>query len=122
MNILSWGDEEFDNEDNVRIDRFKERLYRVFKKGKDNWDQDDLFLLNAVSDVMHLSMKETTEDTFHCVFIIPSEWEEITEVLLRPLFVQADLILKDDRKDRLLFCSQLESICYSLQNPDTGDF
>ncbi|KAG2237166.1 hypothetical protein INT48_004668 [Thamnidium elegans] len=134
MNVLSWGDEDFesDSENDVHIDKFKERLYQVFKKGEDNWNQDDMFLLKAVSDFMRLLMKELIEESderikdveeLHHIFIIPSEWEEeMREVLLRPLFVQADLISKDDHKDRLLFCSELECICYSMKDLNEDGF
>ncbi|KAI9263515.1 hypothetical protein EDC94DRAFT_606987 [Helicostylum pulchrum] len=151
-NILSWGDRSFeyfksddedfesdfedDYEDGVQIDRFKERLYQVFKKDKDTWSEEDLFLLKAVSDFLRLLMEGLIEEsrelresggyeeydeafkdveTLHYIFVVPSEWEEeIREVLLRPMLVQADLISKNDHKDRLLFCSELESICYYL--------
>ncbi|KAG2233278.1 hypothetical protein INT48_001590, partial [Thamnidium elegans] len=85
-------------------------------------------LLKAVSDFLRLLMKELVEVSYekikdaeelHRIFIIPSEWEkEMREVLFRPLFVQADLISKDDHKDRLLFCSELEYICYGLMDVD----
>ncbi|KAI8087250.1 hypothetical protein BDF21DRAFT_460900 [Thamnidium elegans] len=126
-NSLTYGDEDFksDNEGDVYINKFKEQLYQVFKKNRDKWEQDDLFLLKAVSDFMHLLTKELIEEsdevikdteTLHSVFFIPSEWEEeIREVLLRPLFVQADLITEDDHKDRFLFCSDLEYLCYCMQ-------
>lgn len=128
MNILSWGDKCFKSgiKDNVRVDRFLEQLYQVFKKDKDNWNQDDIFLLKAVSDFMRLSMKELIEksddaETLHFIFAIPSEWEEeIREDLLRPLFIQANLLSKDDHKDRLLFCSEIESICYRIIDPGSG--
>ncbi|KAI9258417.1 hypothetical protein EDC94DRAFT_613720 [Helicostylum pulchrum] len=52
-------------------------------------------------------------DALHYVFVVPSEWEEeIREVLIRPIFVQANLISKDDHKDRLLFCTDVESTYY----------
>ncbi|KAI8087299.1 hypothetical protein BDF21DRAFT_226510 [Thamnidium elegans] len=111
MNVLSWGDEDFesDSENDVHIDKFKERLYQVFKKVKELIEEAD----ERIKDVEEL----------HHIFIIPSEWEEeMREVLLRPLFVQADLISKDDHKDRLLFCSELECICYSLMDEDDSIF
>ncbi|KAG2237963.1 hypothetical protein INT48_002524 [Thamnidium elegans] len=125
-NILSWGDDQFacDNKDNIRIDRFLEKLYQLYKTDKESWSQDNLFLLKTVSNFMHLSVKELREyldeeikdkDLLHYIFVIPSEWEEeIREVLLRPMFVQAGLISKDDHKDRLLFCSDLESLFYLI--------
>ncbi|GAA5798352.1 hypothetical protein HPULCUR_003754 [Helicostylum pulchrum] len=115
----------FDYEDVVEIDLCQEKIYRLFKKGKDSWNKDDLFLFQAVSDFLHLSVKglmnkqdETLKrpedtDALHYVFVVPSEWEEeIREVLIRPIFVQANLISKDDHKDRLLFCTDVESTYY----------
>lgn len=55
------------------------------------------------------------EDTgaLHYVFVVPSEWEEeIRQLFIRPIFILANLISKDDHKDRLLFCSDVESIFY----------
>lgn len=132
MNVLHWGYQSFENnkEDTVKIDVSRERLYELFKKGKDRWDQDDLFLLTAVSTFIRLSVEEIiknpeekikTYDALHYVFVVPSEWEEeIREVLIRLIFVQANLISNDDYQDRLLFCSDVESICYYLSNPNRG--
>ncbi|KAI8065964.1 hypothetical protein BDF21DRAFT_114766 [Thamnidium elegans] len=125
-NILSWGDRNFDISDRnfVTIDRFMDRLYHIFKKNRDSWDQDDLFLIQAVSDFMRLLVENMIKESegkmkdahkLHYVFVVPSEWEEeIRQVLIRPIFVQANLIAKDDHNDRLLFCSDLEAICYFI--------
>lgn len=49
----------------------------------------------------------------HYVFVVPTEWEEeIRQLFIRPIFILANLISKDDHKDRLLFCSDVESIFY----------
>ncbi|KAI8047265.1 hypothetical protein BDF21DRAFT_457378, partial [Thamnidium elegans] len=126
--VFPWGDQSVDDngEDTVQIDVSREKLYQLFKKGKDSWDQDDLFTLTAVSDFIRLSVEELIKDSkeeikdrgaLHYVLLVPSEWEEeIREVLFRPIFVQANLISKDDHQDRLLFCSDVESIYYSLSN------
>ncbi|KAG2230313.1 hypothetical protein INT48_002738, partial [Thamnidium elegans] len=131
LNVLSYGEQTSsaynrNNKDTVLVDRFMERLHQLFKKDKNSWDQDDLFSLKAISDFIRLVVKKLMNilneesdgiNVFHYVFILPSDWEEeIKEVLIRPLFVQANLILKDDHKDRLLFCSDIESICYRLTN------
>ncbi|KAG2233260.1 hypothetical protein INT48_001709 [Thamnidium elegans] len=133
-NVLSWGYRSIDGneEDTVRIDVSREKLYQLFKKDKDSWDQDDLFLLTAVSDFIRLSVEELIKDSkgeikdngaLHYVLLVPSEWEEeIREVLIRPIFVQANLISKDDHQDRLLFCSDIESIYYSLSDPENVYF
>ncbi|KAG2233241.1 hypothetical protein INT48_001690 [Thamnidium elegans] len=125
-NVLSWGDQSADyyEEDTVQIDVSRERLYQLFKKGKDSWDHDDLFTLTAVSDFIRLFVEELIEDlegeikdgdALHYVLVVPSEWEEeIREVLIRPIFVRANLISKDDHQDRLLFCSDIESAYYYL--------
>ncbi|KAI8067200.1 hypothetical protein BDF21DRAFT_496137 [Thamnidium elegans] len=129
-NVLSWGNQSVDDneEDTVQIDVSREKLYQLFEKGKDSWDQDDLFTLTAVSDFIRLSvealikkLKGEIKDSgaLHYVFVVPSEWEgEIREVLIRPIFVQANLISKDDHQDRILFCSDIESIYYSLSDPE----
>ncbi|KAI8067207.1 hypothetical protein BDF21DRAFT_111132 [Thamnidium elegans] len=133
-NVLSWGDESVDNneQDTVQIDVSIEKLHQIFKKGKDSWDQDDLFTLTAVSDFIRLSvealikkLKGVIKDSgaLHYVLLVPSEWEEeIREVLIRPIFVQANLISKDDHQDRLLFCSEIESAYYYLSDPKNNCF
>lgn len=107
---------------------YEERIYQLFKKSKDSKDQEDIFLLTAVSDLIRLFveelMKESKEkikdnDALHYVFIVPSEWEEeVREVCIRPIFVQANLISEDDHQDRLLFCSDIESVYYALTDPN----
>ncbi|KAI8078354.1 hypothetical protein BDF21DRAFT_420353 [Thamnidium elegans] len=62
-------------------------------------------------------------DAFHYVLVVPSEWDEdIREVLLRPMFVQSNLISQDDHKDRLVFYSDVESICCSIEDTFNGGF
>ncbi|GAA5811577.1 hypothetical protein MFLAVUS_005016 [Mucor flavus] len=129
--VLSWGEKyNHENEDTVQIDISGERLYRLFKKGKDSWNPDDLFLFKAVSDFISLFVKQSmanTEpirdtDAFHYVFAVPSEWEEeIREVLIRPIFVQANVISENVHKYRLLFCTDIESICYYLTQYQIDD-
>ncbi|KAI8047196.1 hypothetical protein BDF21DRAFT_210873 [Thamnidium elegans] len=126
---MTWGGQSVRNnkQDTVRIDVSREKLYQLFEKGKDSWDQDDIFMLTAVSDFIRLSIKELIKrlegeikdsGALHYVLVVPSEWEEeIREVLIRPIFVQANLISKDDHQDRLLFCSDVESIYYYLSDP-----
>ncbi|KAI8047204.1 hypothetical protein BDF21DRAFT_211027 [Thamnidium elegans] len=125
-NVLSWGDQsvEDNGEDTIQIDVSREKLYQLFEKDKDNWDQDDLFTLTAASDFFRLCVEKLIEDSkgeikdsgaLHYVLVVPSEWEEeIREVLIRPIFVQANLISKDNHPDRLLFCSDIESAYYFL--------
>ncbi|KAG2232454.1 hypothetical protein INT48_005171 [Thamnidium elegans] len=132
-NVLSWGDQNVDDnkQDTVQIDVSREKLYQLFNKGKDSWDQDDLFTLKAVSDFIRLLIEKLIKDSreikesgaFHYVFVVPLEWEEeIREVLIRPIFVQANLISKDDHQDRLLFCSEIESAYYYLSDPKNNCF
>ncbi|GAA5808513.1 hypothetical protein MFLAVUS_001904 [Mucor flavus] len=124
--VLSFG-KKYDNEDEdtLLIDVSGKKLYQLFKKGEDSWNEDDRFLFKAISDYINLYVEsllqdrnrtlKQVEDTeeLHYLFVVPSEWEEeIREVLIRPLFVRANLISKDDHKDRLLFCTDLESIYY----------
>ncbi|GAA5812910.1 hypothetical protein MFLAVUS_006371 [Mucor flavus] len=112
-------------EDNTVIENFYDRLYNLFKKKKANWDEEDIFLMKAVSDYLPLAVKNTMEkneleiesfDLFHYAFIVPSEWEEeMREDIIRPIFVQSGLISNEDHQDRLLFFSDIESVCYGLQ-------
>ncbi|KAI9273790.1 hypothetical protein EDC94DRAFT_689813 [Helicostylum pulchrum] len=132
--VLSWG-RKYDNEDEntMQIDMSGERLYRLFAKDKDSWDQDDLFFFKAVSDFIGLSVEKLMEEhknakkikdtsALHYVFVAPSVWEEeIREVLIRPLFVQANLISKDDHQDRLLFCTDVESTYYYITQYQGND-
>ncbi|GAA5815424.1 hypothetical protein MFLAVUS_008932 [Mucor flavus] len=93
---------------------------------KETWDGEDDFLTKAVSDYLPLAVKNTMEkneleiesfDLFHYAFIVPSEWEEdIRDDLIRPIFVRSGLISNEDHQDRLLFFSDIESICYGLKD------
>ncbi|GAA5808555.1 hypothetical protein MFLAVUS_001946 [Mucor flavus] len=132
--VLSWGECYNENKDTLQIDVSGEKLYQLFKKGEDNWNVDDRFLFKAVSDFINLTVKKLLEkenssfkrikgtDRLHYVFVVPSEWkEEIREVLIRPIFVQANLISKDDHQDRLLFCTDVESIYYYIAQKQPND-
>jgi hypothetical protein len=120
--VKSWGNRDVKKGNGVKIDRFTTVLYQLFEKGKENWDKDDLFSIKAISDFMRLSIKELMKESsqeikdtgaLHYMFIVSSEWEEeVREVIIRPIFVQADLISIHDHSDRLLFCSDLESFYY----------
>ncbi|GAA5801998.1 hypothetical protein HPULCUR_007458 [Helicostylum pulchrum] len=126
--VLSWGRKrDKEDEDTVQIDISGRRLYRLFKKDKGSWNQDDIFSFKAASDYISLSvgrllgkknkrLKEVNDiDALHYVFVVPSEWEEeIREVLIRPIFVRANLISKNDHQDRLLFCTDVESTYYNI--------
>ncbi|GAA5815466.1 hypothetical protein MFLAVUS_008978 [Mucor flavus] len=112
-------------EDNVLIDNFCDGLYSLFKKDKKAWDDEDKFLMKAVSDYLPRAIKKAMRETklniesfdlFHYAFIVPSEWEEeMREDIIRPIFVQSGLISNEDHKDRLLFFSDIESLCYGLK-------
>ncbi|GAA5812783.1 hypothetical protein MFLAVUS_006241 [Mucor flavus] len=116
------------------IDNFRVGLYSLFKKNKTSWDEEDEFLMKAVSDYLPLAVKNIAEisgseiesfDLFHYVFIVPSEWEEeMREDIIRPIFVQSGLISNEDHQDRLLFFSDIEFICYGLkdENDQTYSF
>ncbi|KAG2232835.1 hypothetical protein INT48_005703 [Thamnidium elegans] len=133
-NVLNWGYQSVDDnkQETVQIDVSRDKLYQLFKKGKDNWDQDDLFTLTAVSDFIRLSVEELIKyskgeikdsDALHYALVVPSEWEEeIREVLIRFIFVQANLISKYDHQDRILFCSDIESVYYRLSDPKSRHF
>lgn len=107
----------------IKISNFMDGLYQLFKKDMQSWNESDKFLTKAVSDFLSLAIKKLIERTqiknvcnseLHYAFIVPFEWEEeIREDLIRPIFIQAGLISKDDHKDRLLFISDLESVFYS---------
>lgn len=124
--VSNWGydalEKEVKNEHDVKINNFMDELYLLFKKSKNTWNENDKLLIKAVSDFIYLAVKESMEDkdiknksldSFYYGFIVPSEWqEEIREDLLRPMFIQAGLLSKEDHKDRLLFFSDLECTCY----------
>ncbi|KAG2231928.1 hypothetical protein INT48_001442 [Thamnidium elegans] len=128
--ILSWGDQAFEknSKDHIHVDNFSSGLYSVFKKGNDNRDEDDRLLMTVVSDYIRLAVKDSIEqckfkiendDALHYAFVTPSEWEEeINEDLIRPIFIQSGLISLDDDKDKLLFFTDIESICYGLKDKD----
>ncbi|GAA5815440.1 hypothetical protein MFLAVUS_008949 [Mucor flavus] len=121
-----YEDYEEEAEDNIVIDNFRDGVYNLFKKDEKTWDKEDTFLMKAVSDYLPLAVKNIMKenrlkiesfDLFHYAFIVPSEWEEgMREDIIRPIFVQSGLISNEDRKDRLLFFSDIESICYGLED------
>lgn len=116
-------------EDTIPVYLSAKRLYGLFEKKKNMWDHNDQFLFTAASDFIRLTVEEYIQDkkeaikdtdALHYVCIVPSEWEEESrEVLVRPIFVKANLISKEDHRDRLLFCSDVESIFYFLTDPNT---
>lgn len=130
MNVKSWGDKDFksDNEDDVRIDNFTENLCDIFKKDKNDWSEDDIFSLKAISDYVRLIVDDVIEElnldvgitsAFNYILTVPSHWkDEMREVLLRQIFTEAGLISSDDHKDRVLFCSELDSLCYYITHAD----
>lgn len=131
MRLLNGGSEyRSEYKETLEISVSEKQIYRLFKKGKDNWNRNDLFLLRVLSDFFRLYVKELIDDrkkqikdndALHYAFIVPSEWEEdIREVLIRPIFVKAGLILESGQQDRLLFCSDVESIYYYITDPN-GD-
>ncbi|GAA5801524.1 hypothetical protein HPULCUR_006972 [Helicostylum pulchrum] len=53
------------------------------------------------------------------MFVVHFDWEDdIKEELLRLIFIQSSLILKDDHEDRLLFFADLESYFWKHENHD----
>ncbi|GAA5812881.1 hypothetical protein MFLAVUS_006340 [Mucor flavus] len=117
-------EESEESEDSILIDNFYDKLHDLFKKDKTTRDEEDDFLMKALSDYLPLALKNTIEkneleienfDLFHYALIVPSEWEEeMREDIIRPIFVQSGLISNEDHQDRLLFFSDIESICYGL--------
>ncbi|GAA5804855.1 hypothetical protein HPULCUR_010363 [Helicostylum pulchrum] len=115
----------YDKEDKhtIAIKGFRDKLYALFKKDKETWNEDDTFLMKAVSDYLPLAIENTMKDMhlekesidlFHYAFIVPSEWEEeIRDNIIRPIFVQSGLISNEDHQDKLLFFSDIESIFYN---------
>ncbi|KAI9252561.1 hypothetical protein EDC94DRAFT_651607 [Helicostylum pulchrum] len=95
---------------------------------KDNEIDIDYFSTSMRNSLRHeefiaghiISLKKTKitgikidTGSFHCVFVVPSEWEEeIRETIIRPIFVKANLISNEDHQDVLLFCSDLEAMYY----------
>ncbi|KAI8068756.1 hypothetical protein BDF21DRAFT_425466 [Thamnidium elegans] len=124
--ILNWGDAYYENEDKdvVQVENFRDELYNIFKTENNQWDEDDKFLLLAVSDFIHCTIKATMEshkteittmNAIHYAFVIPSVWDEyIAKVMIRSIFIQSNLISKDDNNDRLLFFTDIESIFYGF--------
>ncbi|GAA5794836.1 hypothetical protein HPULCUR_000184 [Helicostylum pulchrum] len=111
------------DEDTIVIEGFRDKLYVLFEKDKETWNEDDIFLMKAVSDYLPLAIEYTIKRTkletesielFHYAFIVPSEWEEeIRDDIIRPIFVKSGLISNEDHQDRLLFFSDIESMFYN---------
>lgn len=106
-----------------------EGLNRIFEKGKDNWDQNDELLMQTISDFLSFKVQKSIIDSensvigleaLHYAFIVPYQWKEtMREEVIRPMFIQSGLITNEDHQDRLLFFTDLESICYNLQKSPT---
>lgn len=124
--VLNWGDTYYKNEteDDIHVENFRDELYSIFKKENYKWDKDDRFLLQAVSDFIHCAIKAameshrteiTTMDAIHYAFVVPSVWDEdIAKTMIRSVFIQSNLISKEDHNDRLLFFTDIESIFYGF--------
>lgn len=92
-------------------------------------DDKDKFFIRSVSEYLELLVndhKETLEKqignpriSFHYVFVVPTKWNfSIRKNVLRPIFIQAKLISKQDHEDRILFFTQLESIFQLIQSKE----
>lgn len=124
---MAWGNLSFveNPTDCVEISNFMDGLYDLFEKGKDNRDEEDLFLIQAVSDFLRLEVNRLIQEpekmiedlnALHYVFVVSSEWkEEIREEVLRPIFIESGLVSKEDNNDRVLFYTDLECIFYYIQ-------
>ncbi|KAI8091514.1 hypothetical protein BDF21DRAFT_409586 [Thamnidium elegans] len=131
--VLSWGDPEFDkeNNDHIRINNFGDILHQISQKDEDMRNEEDVFLLKAVSDFISLAINKLVKnskkeikgtDELHYSFITPSEWKDkIREDLIRQIFIRTKLVLESDHKDRVLFFSTIEAICYYIQNSSGND-
>lgn len=111
--------------DCVEISNFTDGLYDLFEKGKDHRNEEDLFLIQAVSNFLRLEVNRLIQEpekmiedlnALHYVFVVSSEWkEEIREEVLRPIFIESGLVSKEDNNDRVLFYTDLECIFYYIQ-------
>lgn len=104
-----------------------DELNRIHQK--EILDDKDNFFLRAVSDYLRLLLNDRKKAlekqignpkiSFHYLFIVPTEWDiEIRENLLRPIFIQANLISQQDHNNKLLFFTQLESIFQLIQSKE----
>ncbi|KAI9263638.1 hypothetical protein EDC94DRAFT_659090 [Helicostylum pulchrum] len=46
-----------EDEDTIVITNFYDKLYALFKKDKETWNEEDIFLMKAVSDYLPIAMK-----------------------------------------------------------------
>lgn len=98
-----------------------DNLYDLFKKDKEKWDDDDICYLedivNLIGEAVPIQSGNKSAEHWHYAIVVPSSWEEkIRDEFIRPLFIRANLISKEDHKDRLLFFSEIECIFYYLQD------
>lgn len=113
----------------ILLDDFMEGLHCIFEKGKDNWEQNDELFMQAISNFLSFKVQKSIIDSensvigleaLHYAFIVPYQWKEtVREEIIRPMFIQSGLITSEDHQDRLLFFTDLESICYNLQKSPT---
>ncbi|GAA5803240.1 hypothetical protein HPULCUR_008717 [Helicostylum pulchrum] len=125
--VESWGYIYFTDEDQkyICIRDFREKLYQLFQRDQSTWDEDDVFLVQAISELVRLTVQEARTlpgiiiehtDALHYVFVVPSHWQEsVARNLVRSVFSQACLISAQDHEDRVLLCPEVESIYYFLE-------
>lgn len=102
-------------------------IYRKSQKPRYRYTVQDLAvpreaikLLQRTVDYWNEKINGSTMD-FYYVFILPTKWDYNTrEESIRPLFVEAGIIHKDDGKDRLIFFTELEATFRSMQEENYG--
>lgn len=107
-------------------------MYQLFERDQSTWDEEDVFLVRAVSELVRLVMEEARTlpgiiiehtDALHYVFVVPSHWQEsVTRDLVQSVFSQACLISAQDHDDRVLLCPEVESIFYLLEKTKNSLF
>ncbi|KAI8087467.1 hypothetical protein BDF21DRAFT_229791 [Thamnidium elegans] len=50
-----------EDEDNLVINNFRDGLHNLFQKDKETWEEEDKFLMKAVSDYLPLAVKNTVK-------------------------------------------------------------
>jgi hypothetical protein len=83
---------------------------------------NEMFLKRIVDHYLSdMEILDARHSAYHFALAIPTHWDYgIREELIRPLFVQAGLITKNDHHNRLLFVTRLESIVRYLQPQNFG--
>lgn len=140
--ILSWGDSVLNKDSygstgsELYLENFQSELYQIYLKSKADPSTKNALSLLALGKCLKLIVDETKEgagkkyeqqgnnenrrltgNRIHFIFVVPSDWEyDIRDEIIRPLFIAADLIGKNDDPKMVLFFTEIDSLLQQFQS------